>query len=85
MEKNQLRLAVYTGSFDPITLGHLNVIQRASRLVDRLIVGVGINLEKQALFTADERVNLIQTSGGRLPERGSANVQGIGSRVCSGV
>ena len=60
MENNQLRLAVYTGSFDPITLGHLNVIQRASRLVDRLIVGVGINLEKQALFTADERVNLIE-------------------------
>ncbi|MCU0960033.1 MAG: pantetheine-phosphate adenylyltransferase [Pirellulaceae bacterium] len=59
METNQLRLAVYTGSFDPITLGHLNVIRRACRLVDKLIVGVGINIEKQPLFTADERVAMI--------------------------
>lgn len=54
------RRAVYTGSFDPITLGHLNVIQRSSRLVDELIVGVGINIEKQSLFTADERVKLVE-------------------------
>jgi len=54
------RRAVYTGSFDPITLGHLNVIQRSSRLVDELIVGVGINVEKQSLFTAEERVALIE-------------------------
>jgi len=59
MEVNQLRLAVYTGSFDPITLGHLNVIRRASRLVDRLIVGVGINIEKEALFPAAERVAML--------------------------
>ncbi len=65
METNQLRLAVYTGSFDPITLGHLNVIQRASRLVDRLIVGVGINIEKQPLFSAEERVAMIQRVDGR--------------------
>lgn len=51
--------AVYTGSFDPITLGHLNVIERASRLFDRLVVGVGINIEKEALFTPDERVDLV--------------------------
>lgn len=54
------RRAVYTGSFDPITLGHWNVIERSSRLVDELIVGVGINAEKQALFTAEERVELIR-------------------------
>ena len=53
------RRAVYTGSFDPITLGHLNVIERSSRLVDELIVGVGINIEKRPLFTADERAELI--------------------------
>ncbi len=47
------RRAVYTGSFDPITLGHLNVIERSSRLVDELIVGVGTNIEKESLFTAD--------------------------------
>jgi pantetheine-phosphate adenylyltransferase len=54
------RRAVYTGSFDPISLGHLNVIERSARLVDELIVGVGQNVEKQPLFTADERVELIQ-------------------------
>lgn len=54
------RRAVYTGSFDPVTLGHLNVIERASKLVDELIVGVGRNIGKQSLFSADERVELLQ-------------------------
>ena len=54
------RRAVYTGSFDPITLGHLNVIQRSSRLVDELIVGVGLNIDKQSLFSGDERAELIR-------------------------
>ncbi len=57
---NQLRLAVYTGSFDPITLGHLNVIQRGCRLVDQLIIGVGINPKKAPLFTPQERVAMIE-------------------------
>jgi len=54
------RIAVYPGSFDPITLGHQNVIERASHLFDRLIVAVGINVEKAPLFSADERVELIR-------------------------
>jgi pantetheine-phosphate adenylyltransferase len=54
------RIAVYPGSFDPITLGHLNVMERASRLFDRLIVGVGINVEKAPLFDAEERQALIR-------------------------
>ena len=53
------RVAVYTGSFDPVTLGHVNVIKRASRAFDRLIVGVGINVEKKSLFTPEERVALL--------------------------
>jgi pantetheine-phosphate adenylyltransferase len=53
------RIAVYTGSFDPITLGHMNVIKRSSRLVDRLIVGVGVNNEKSSLFKPEERVELV--------------------------
>jgi pantetheine-phosphate adenylyltransferase len=51
---------VYTGSFDPITLGHLNIVERASRLFRRLIVGVGTHTGKRALFTPDERVLLIE-------------------------
>jgi pantetheine-phosphate adenylyltransferase len=54
------RTAVYTGSFDPITLGHLNIIERARKLVDTLIVGIGVNVEKQSLFTLDERLNLVR-------------------------
>jgi pantetheine-phosphate adenylyltransferase len=60
------RRAVYTGSFDPVSLGHLNVIERSSRLVDELIVGVGQNIEKQALFTGEERVELVQQAASHL-------------------
>jgi pantetheine-phosphate adenylyltransferase len=60
------RRAVYTGSFDPISLGHLNVIERSSRLVDELIVGIGQNIDKQPLFTADERVELVREATAHL-------------------
>jgi pantetheine-phosphate adenylyltransferase len=53
-------VAVYTGSFDPITLGHWNVIRRSSRLVDRLIVGVGVNPRKTPLFSGEERVDQVR-------------------------
>src|SRR5215471_3354339 len=64
---NNSRVAVYTGSFDPITLGHINVIERASRLVDKLIVGIGINIEKQSLFTSEERLALVRRAVKHLP------------------
>jgi len=54
------RVAVYTGTFDPVHYGHLDIIERGSRLFDRLIVGVGINPEKAPLFTIDERVEHIK-------------------------
>lgn len=60
-------IAVYTGSFDPITLGHLDVIQRAARIFDRLVVGVGINPDKHALFSLDERARLVRASVASLP------------------
>lgn len=66
MSQSDLRIAVYTGSFDPVTLGHLNVIQRCSRLVDRLVVGIGLNLDKQSLFTVDERVQQVCTATSKL-------------------
>ena len=49
---------LYPGSFDPITLGHVNVIERSCRLVDKLIVGIGINVEKSSLFSPEERRDL---------------------------
>jgi pantetheine-phosphate adenylyltransferase len=53
------RVAVYTGTFDPVHLGHLDIIKRGSRLFERLIVGVGINPDKATLFTIEERVELL--------------------------
>ena len=55
-----MKKAVYTGSFDPISLGHMDVIQRSSRLVDQLIVGIGVNVEKQGLFETAERIELVE-------------------------
>lgn len=60
MSDSDSRVAVYTGSFDPVTLGHLNVIERSSRLVDRLVVGIGTNIGKQPLFTPEERVEILK-------------------------
>ena len=61
------RIAVYTGSFDPITLGHLSVIERASRLFDRLVVGIGMNVEKPPLLLPEERVDLVAQTVAHLP------------------
>ncbi|WP_142414449.1 pantetheine-phosphate adenylyltransferase [Hathewaya massiliensis] len=54
-----MKIAVYPGSFDPITNGHLDIIKRASKVFDKVVVGVLINPEKKGLFSIDERVELI--------------------------
>ncbi len=77
MEPVSRQFAVYPGSFDPITLGHLNVIERASLLFERLIVGVGINIEKQAMFAADERVELIREATSHLSNIEIRTFQGL--------
>ena len=51
-----MRIGVYPGTFDPITLGHMDIISRGAKLVDRLIIGVATNPSKSPLFTLDERV-----------------------------
>lgn len=55
-----MRRAVYPGSFDPVTLGHLDIIERSSTMVDELIVGVLNNSAKNSLFSVDERVNMLK-------------------------
>lgn len=57
--------AIYPGSFDPITFGHLDVMERAAKLFDRLIIAVAHNADKKPLFTAKQRMKLIEQSIGR--------------------
>jgi pantetheine-phosphate adenylyltransferase len=59
--------AIYTGTFDPVTSGHLHIIRRAARLVDELVVGIGINADKQPLFTPSERVELVKLVSADVP------------------
>lgn len=61
-----MRIGLYPGTFDPITLGHIDILQRASRLVDRLVVGVAINRDKNPLFTLEERVAMVQAEAARF-------------------
>ncbi len=68
MNKTQ-RIGIYPGSFDPITKGHLHLIKRASKLVDKLIVGVADNARKMPLFTVAERLKLVQADILTLPEK----------------
>ena len=70
-------LAVYPGSFDPFTLGHLDIVQRASRIFDRLVIGVGINLDKRPWFSAEERVELIRLSTSHLDNTEVRTYQGL--------
>jgi pantetheine-phosphate adenylyltransferase len=55
-----MRIGLYPGTFDPITLGHIDIIQRAMVLVDRLVIGVAINRDKGPLFDLDERVAMVE-------------------------
>lgn len=55
-----MRIAVYPGSFDPITNGHLNIIERATNIFDKIIVGVANNPKKSTLFSAQERIDMIK-------------------------
>ena len=56
-----MRVGLYPGTFDPLTLGHIDIISRASLLVDKLVIGVAINNDKNPLFSLEERVQLIET------------------------
>ncbi len=60
MRRTKMKRAVYPGSFDPITNGHLDIIKRAAKVFDEVIVGVLVNVEKKGLFDIDERVKLIE-------------------------
>jgi pantetheine-phosphate adenylyltransferase len=61
------RVAIYPGSFDPPTNGHLDIVERSAQLFDRVVIGVGRNLAKKTLFSADERIQLMREACARYP------------------
>jgi pantetheine-phosphate adenylyltransferase len=69
MTVQKKRIGIYPGTFDPVTKGHLQLIKRASKLVDVLIVAVAVNERKRPLFTLGERVGLIETDIRNMPEK----------------
>ncbi|MEY8831177.1 pantetheine-phosphate adenylyltransferase [Sedimentitalea sp. XS_ASV28] len=64
-----MRIALYPGTFDPITLGHADIIRRACPMVDRLVIGVAINRDKGPLFSLEERVAMIEEDCAKLAEQ----------------
>ena len=71
------RHAIYAGSFDPITYGHTAIIERASRLYDRVTVGIGVNAKKTGLFTVEEREEMIKAALADLPNVEVAHFEGL--------
>lgn len=61
---NQPRIAVYPGSFDPITFGHLDIIERGLEIFDEIVITIARNIDKRSLFTIDERLELIRSAVG---------------------
>ena len=77
MNDNKIRRAVYAGSFDPLTKGHLDIIYRASRLVDELIVAVVCNPNKKPLFSLSERETMIRSCVASLSNVKTASFSGL--------
>lgn len=69
------RIALYPGTFDPVTNGHLDVIGRAARLVDKLVVGVAINIGKGPLFELEERVDLVKAETALIAKRDGTTIE----------
>lgn len=69
------RTALYAGSFDPVTNGHLDVVSRAARIADRLILAIGLHPGKAPLFTADERIAMLQDTCAPLAKAAGCQLQ----------
>src|ERR671919_526783 len=62
-----MKTAVYPGTFDPITLGHMDIVRRAAHLVDRLVIGVTTNPSKSPMFTVEERLDMVTRETADVP------------------
>ena len=72
-----MKKAIYPGSFDPLTLGHVDIIERSARIVDELVVGVLNNSAKNSLFSLDERVSMIKEMTESMPNVTVASFDGL--------
>jgi pantetheine-phosphate adenylyltransferase len=70
-----MRIGVYPGTFDPITLGHMDIIRRGAKLVDKLVIGVTTNAAKSPMFSDDERMDMVRREVAGL---GDANIEVVG-------
>ena len=77
MSASSNRIGIYPGTFDPITLGHMDIIERGAKLVDRLIVAVTTNIQKSPMFTDDERIAIVEREVGGID--GKIEVLGFNS------
>ncbi|MEM8804138.1 MAG: pantetheine-phosphate adenylyltransferase [Pseudomonadota bacterium] len=69
-----MRVGLYPGTFDPVTVGHMDIIKRATRLVDRLVIGVAINRDKGPLFSLEERVAMIEAECKSISEDAGVSI-----------
>ena len=69
------RIALYAGSFDPVTNGHLDVVRQAARLADRLVLAIGIHPGKTPLFSVEERLAMLEETCGPLGARGQVRAR----------
>lgn len=72
-----MRLAIYPGSFDPPTLGHLDLVERAARLFDGVIVAVGVNRRKNPYMTVEERLEALRASSAHIPNVDVRSFEGL--------
>lgn len=77
MSQASIQKAVYPGTFDPVTLGHLDLIERAARLFDRLVVAVAVNPSKTPLFNLEERLEMLQLATAHLPNVEAQRFEGL--------
>src|SRR5438874_1630340 len=70
-----MKAGVYPGTFDPITLGHMDIIRRATHLVDRLVIGITTNPSKSPMFTVDERLAIVEREMAAIKDCGGAEIR----------
>lgn len=78
-----MKIAVFPGSFDPITLGHINLVKRAIPLFDKIIVAVGVNSQKSTLFSLEKRLAWLEDVFGDEPKVEIAHFQGLTVKFCA--